>query len=91
MFVPLEGCGQKIRELFEGEEFAFIRGGVAVGKSTMGTDLARQFPKRFVCVPFTNAAEETWIANINDAIPSATGTAKMRETSPCFACELLSS
>ena len=82
VFVPLEGYGQKIEDLFEGEEFAFVRGGVGVGKSTMGTDLARQFPKRFVCVPFTNAAEEAWIANINVAIRSATGTAKLRETSP---------
>ena len=51
MFVPLEGYGQKIEDLFEGEEFAFVRGGVGVGKSTLRLHLARQNPK-FVSVPF---------------------------------------
>ncbi|CAK9057529.1 unnamed protein product [Durusdinium trenchii] len=82
VFIPLEGYGQKIEDLFEEQEFVFVRGGVAVGKSTMAIHLARQFPETFVCVPFASAAQETWIANINEAVRSATGTAKLQETSP---------
>ena len=45
VFIPLEGYGQKIEDLFEEQEFVFVRGGVAVGKSTMAIHLARQFPE----------------------------------------------
>ena len=70
VFVPLEGYGQKIEDLFEGEEFAFVRGGVAVGKSTLRLHLARQNPK-FVSVPFGDGKYPSWRLNIVKAIMTA--------------------
>ena len=70
VFVPLEGYGQKIEDLFEGEEFAFVRGGVAVGKSTLRLHLARQNPK-FVSVPFGDGKYPSWRENIVKAIMTA--------------------
>ena len=70
VFVPLEGYGQKIEDLFEGEEFAFVRGGVAVGKSTLHLHLARQNPK-FVSVPFGDGKYPSWRLNIVKAIMTA--------------------
>ncbi|CAK9074891.1 AAA domain-containing protein [Durusdinium trenchii] len=68
--VPLEGYGQKIEDLFEGDEFAFVRGGVAVGKSTLHLYLARQNPK-FVSVPFGDGKYPSWRENIVKAIMTA--------------------
>ena len=40
VFIPLEDYGAKIEDLFQGQEFVFIRGGVGVGKSTLRLHLA---------------------------------------------------
>ena len=78
MFIPLEGYGQKVEDLFEGEEFVFIRGGVAVGKSTLSLHLARQNPRKFVSVPFGDGRYPTWRDNIVEAIGRAM-TASVRK------------
>ena len=82
VFIPLEDYGRKIEELFQGQDFLFIRGGVGVGKSTLGGQLGRQYPKKFVTVPFKGGKEESWIRNIIKAIEYTTQT-KLGERSPC--------
>ena len=82
VFIPLEDYGRKIEELFQGQDFLFIRGGVGVGKSTLGGHLGRQYPKKFVTVPFKGGKEESWIRNIIKAIEYTTQT-KLGERSPC--------
>ena len=42
VFIPLEDYGRKIEELFQGQDFLFMRGGVGVGKSTLACYLGRQ-------------------------------------------------
>ena len=75
VFIPLKNYGRKIEDLFRGEDFLFIRGGVGVGKSTLGGHLGRQYPKKFVSVPFSSARdEETWTENIIEAVEDATQT-----------------
>ena len=75
VFIPLEDYGRKIEELFQGQDFLFIRGGVGVGKSTLACYLGRQYPKKFVTVPFSSARdEETWTENIIEAVEDATQT-----------------
>ena len=75
VFIPLEDYGRKIEELFQGQDFLFIRGGVGVGKSTLACYLGRQYPKKFVSVPFSSARdEETWTENIIEAVEDATQT-----------------
>ena len=86
VFIPLEDYGRKIEELFQGQDFLFIRGGVGVGKSTLGGHLSRQYPKKFVTVPFTGGKEEFWIRNIFKAIEEATQT-KLEEESPWLQLE----
>ena len=82
VFIPLKNYGRKIKDLFRGEDFLFIRGGVGVGKSTLGGHLGRQYPKKFVTVPFKGGKEESWIRNIIKAIEYTTQT-KLGERSPC--------
>ena len=82
VFIPLKNYGRKIEELFQGQDFLFIRGGVGVGKSTLGGHLGRQYPKKFVTVPFKGGKEESWIRNIIEAVEDATQT-KLGERSPC--------
>ena len=75
VFIPLEDYGRKIEELFQGQDFLFMRGGVGVGKSTLACYLGRQYPKKFVTVPFSSARdEETWTENIIEAVEDATQT-----------------
>ena len=83
VFITLKNYGRKIEELFQGQDFLFIRGGVGVGKSTLGGHLGRQYPKKFVTVPFKGGRdEETWTENIIEAVEDATQT-KLGERSPC--------
>ena len=46
---------------------------MGVGKSTLQLDLARQYPKMFVSVPFAESSEESWRSGIIAAIEKATG------------------
>ena len=79
VFIPLEDYGRKIEELFQGQDFLFIRGGVGVGKTTLRFHLAREYPERFVSVPFSLASEQIWTENIIEAVEHATQT-KLRGT-----------
>ena len=79
VFIPLEDYGRKIEELFQGQDFLFIRGGVGVGKTTLRFHLAREYPERFVSVPFSSASEQIWTENIIEAVENATQT-KLRGT-----------
>ena len=72
VFIPLEDYGAKIKKLFHGQEFVFIRGGVGVGKSTLRLHLARQNRQTFVSVPFQNGEEASWRANIVRSVQEAT-------------------
>ena len=72
MFIPLEDYGAKIEELFQVQEFVFIRGGVGVGKSTLRLHLARRNRQTFVSVPFQNGEEASWRANIVRSAQEAT-------------------
>ncbi|CAE7041049.1 unnamed protein product, partial [Symbiodinium sp. CCMP2456] len=73
VFIPLENYSEKIEELFQEEEFLFIRGGVGVGKSTLGAHLGRESPKRFVSVSFGDGEYDSWCKNIVAGIVHATG------------------
>ena len=72
VFIPLEDYGAKIEDLFQGEEFVFIRGGVGVGKSTLGQHLGREHPDRFVSVHFGDGEYDSWCKNIVEGIKAAT-------------------
>ena len=72
VFIPLEDYGEKIEDLFQGEEFVFIRGGVGVGKSTLGQHLGREHPDRFVSVHFGDGEYDSWCKNIVEGIKAAT-------------------
>ena len=75
LFLSLTDCDKKLDKLFEGDnDFVFIRGGVATGKTTLAAHLARQFPKKYVMVPFTSAGEESaWEMRTVEAIKKSTG------------------
>ena len=72
VFIPLEDYGAKIEELFQGQEFVFIRGGVGVGKSTLGHHLGREHPETFVSVDFGDGEYDSWWKNIVEGIKVAT-------------------
>ena len=72
VYIPLQDYGQKIEELFQGEVFLFIRGGVGIGKSTLAFHLGREYPKKFVSVPFGDGQEESWRKNIIKSVQKAT-------------------
>ena len=72
VFIPLEDYGAKIKELFQGQEFVFIRGGVGVGKSTLGHHLGREHPETFVSVDFGDGEYDSWWKNIVEGIKVAT-------------------
>ena len=86
VFIPLKDYGRKIEKLFGGQEFLFIRGGVAVGKSTLMFVLGQQYPKKYVDVPFSSGREEDWVLDIIEAIEEATQT-KLEEESPWLQLE----
>lgn len=73
VFIPLEDYARKINNLFQEEEFLFIRGGVGVGKSTLGHHLGREYPKTFVSVLFGDGEYDSWHKNIVEGIKVATG------------------
>ena len=79
VYIPLQDYGRKIEELFQGEVSLFIRGGVGVGKTTLRLHLAREYPERFISVPFSSASEKLWTENIIEAVEYATQT-KLRGT-----------
>ena len=79
VFIPFKNYGRKIQYLFQGQDFLFIRGGVGVGKTTLRFHLAREYPERFVSVPFSSASEQIWTENIIEAVENATQT-KLRGT-----------
>ena len=75
VFISLDGYDTKVKTLFdqEGGKVVFIRAGVATGKTTLAAHLARQFPKKYVMVPFTGAGEESvWERRTVEAIVQAT-------------------
>ena len=74
VFLSLTDCDKKLDKLFEGDnDFVFIRGGVATGKTTLAAHLARQFPNKYIMVPFTGAGEESvWERRTVEAIAQAT-------------------
>ena len=52
VFLSLIEYDKKIDELFKGDhKVVFIRGGVAIGKTTLAEHLAREFPQKYVNVP----------------------------------------
>ena len=67
VFIPLDNYDSKLR--FKEKSVLFMRGGV-LGKQL---DLARQYPKMFVSVPFAESSEESWRSGIMAAIEKATG------------------
>ncbi|CAE7193949.1 unnamed protein product [Symbiodinium sp. CCMP2592] len=74
VFISLEGYAEKVSELFElGNSVVFIRSGVATGKTTLAEHLARQFPSKFVLVPFTGAGKQSvWTIRTIETIEKAT-------------------
>eukprot|EP00438_Fugacium_kawagutii_P004511 Skav214450 [mRNA] locus=scaffold1870:44876:46909:+ [translate_table: standard] len=75
VFIPLADYDKKIDQLFEGDHDAvFIRGGVAIGKTTLAEHLAREFPQKYVNVPFTDAGQPTaWKMGTVEALEKAIG------------------
>ena len=61
--------------MFEGDDqVVFIRGGVAIGKTTLAEHLAREFPQKYVNVPFTVAGIATaWKMGTVEALEKAIG------------------
>jgi len=55
VFISLDGYDAKVETLFDKE------GGkvVSTGKTTLAAHLARQFPNKYIMVPFTEAGEES--------------------------------
>ena len=75
VFISLDGYDAKVKTLFdkEGGKVVFIRAGVATGKTTLAAHLARQFPNKYIMVPFTGAGEESvWERRTVEAIAQAT-------------------
>ena len=69
VFLSLTDYDKKIDKLFEGDhDVVFIRGGVAIGKTTLVEHLAREFPQKYVNVPFTDAGIATvWKMGIGES------------------------
>ena len=75
VFISLDGYDAKVKTLFdkEGGKVVFIRAGVATGKTTLAAHLARQFPNKYIMVPFTGAGKESvWKRRTVEAIAQAT-------------------
>ena len=68
VFFSLTNYDKKIDKLFEGGgKVVFIRGGVAIGKTTLAKHLAREFPQKYVNVPFTGAGMlHAWLTLVYD-------------------------
>ena len=73
VFIPLDNYGVKIQGLFQGQEFVFLRGGVGVGRTTLGYHLGREYPKTFISVLFGDGGYDSWRKNIVEGIKLSTG------------------
>lgn len=75
VFISLQGCSEKVDKLFAGgHRVVFIRGGVAIGKTTLAEHLARQYPEKYVIVPFTDGGTASaWEMRTVEAIRKSTG------------------
>ena len=83
VFFSLADYDNKLDELFEGgHDVVFIRGGIATGKTTLAEHLARQFPDKYVMVPFTGAGRASvWMIRTTGAIEKATDRKTDRDCS----------
>ena len=81
VFLSLTDYDKKIDKLFEGDDkVVFIRGGVAIGKTTLVEHLAREFPQKYVNVPFTDAGQPTaWKMGTVEALEKAIGKKTARD------------
>ena len=81
VFFSLTNYDKKIDKLFEGGgKVVFIRGGVAIGKTTLAKHLAREFPQKYVNVPFTGAGMlHAWIMGTVEALEKAIGKKTARD------------
>ena len=81
VFLSLTDYDKKIDKLFEGDDkVVFIRGGVAIGKTTLAEHLAREFPQKYVNVPFTDAGQPTaWKMGTVEALEKAIGKKTARD------------
>ena len=81
VFLSLTDYDKKIDKLFEGDdEVVFIRGGVAIGKTTLAEHLAREFPQKYVNVPFTGAGiAPSWKMGTVEALEKAIGKKTARD------------
>ena len=71
VFISLADYDQKIDQLFEGgHDAVFIRGGVAIGKTTLAEHLAREFPQKYVNVPFSGKGTD-WEMSTVEAVEEA--------------------
>ena len=80
VFISLQAYCEKGDKLFEGgHSVVFIRGGVATRKTTLAEHLARQFPEKYVTVPFTGEGNQlVWVMGIVEAIEKrTTGSTEM--------------
>ena len=81
VFLSLTDYDKKIDKLFEGDDkVVFIRGGVAIGKTTLAEHLAREFPQKYVNVPFTDAGlTPVWKMRTVEALEKAIGKKTARD------------
>ena len=81
VFLSLTDYDKKIDKLFEGDnKVVFIRGGVAIGKTTLAKHLAREFPQKYVNVPFTGAGRaHAWRMGTVEALEKAIGKKTARD------------
>ena len=72
VFLSLTDYDKKIDKLFEGDDkVVFIRGDVAIGKTTLAEHLAREFPEKYVNVPFPGKGtdwEMSTVETVEEAI-----------------------
>ena len=73
VFISLQGCADNIGKLFDGgHSVVFIRGGVAIGKTTLAEHLGRS--ETYVNVPFTeHGHDDAWRVRTVQAVEKATG------------------
>ena len=74
VFLSLTDYDKKIDQLFEGDhDVVFIRGGVAIGKTTLAEHLAREFPQKYMNVPPTErCSEKAWRLRTIEAVEERT-------------------
>ena len=74
VFISLQGYADKVGKLFDGgHRVVFIRGGVAIGKTTLTKHLAR-FPEKYVNVPFTEHGNaDAWRKRAVESVEKTTG------------------